>query len=326
MSSKAIPQRLTPGEHGLPKRGFWRTDFDITFPAIGPSDLVFQAGGRLYRLELTTERVVEVEIDVVTDLAARLPRTTEVADRITSAGISPTGQRALFEARGEVFTLPAKHGAVRNLTHSSGAADRFPAWSPNGRWIAYWSDEQGEYELTLRRADGTGEPQTLTALGPGFRYRLFWAPDSTKLAFIDHTQRIYIFDRESAELTAVDRGLHMWHGDLVGFELSWSHDSRWLTYARGLETTNRAVFLFDTTAGERFQVTSGYYNDFGPVLDPDGQYLYYYSNRTLAPIYSDLDDSWVYPNATNIVAVALRADVPSPRMVKKLMRPPGSRT
>ena len=288
------------------------TDFDITFPAIGPSDLVFQAGGRLFRMELATERVSEVEVDVVTDLAALVPRTADVANRITSAGVSPTGQRAVFEARGEIFTVPARHGAVRNLTHSSGAADRFPAWSPDGRWIASWSDSGGEYELTLQRADGTGEPQVVTALGPGFRYRPFWAPDSTKLGFIDHTQRVFVFDRETEALTEVDRGLHMLHGALAGFELSWSHDSRWIAWSRGLETTNSAVFLFDTEAGERFQVTSGYYNDFRPVFDPAGQHLYYYSNRTLAPVYSDLDATWVYPNATNIVAATLRDDVPSP--------------
>ena len=288
------------------------TDFDITFPAIGPSDLVFQAGGRLFRMDLATERVAEVAVDVVTDLAALVPRTADVASRITSAGISPTGQRAVFEARGEIFTVPARHGAVRNLTHSSGAADRFPAWSPDGRWIASWSDSGGEYELTLHRADGTGEPQVVTALGPGFRYRPFWAPDSTRLAFIDHTQRVFIYDRETEALTEVDRGLHMLHNALAGFELSWSHDSRWLAWSRGLETTNSAIFLFDTEAGERFQVTSGYYNDFRPVFDPAGKHLYYYSNRTLAPVYSDLDATWVYPNATNIVAATLRDDVPSP--------------
>ena len=152
----------------------------------------------------------------------------------------------------------------------------------------------------------------MTALGPGFRYRPFWAPDSTRLAFIDHTQRIHVFDRETEALTEVDRGLHMLHNALAGFELSWSHDSRWVAWSRGLETNNSAVFLFDTEAGERFQATSGYYNDFRPVFDPAGKHLYYYSNRTLAPVYSDLDATWVYPNATNIVAATLRDDVPSP--------------
>jgi tricorn protease len=288
------------------------TDFDITFPAIGPSDIVFQAGGRLYLLDLAGEEYRELDVDVVTDLASLRPHTESVGNLIQAGGISPTGQRALFQARGEIFTVPAKHGPIRQLTRSSGVAERYPAWSPDGEQIAYWSDRSGEYELTLRSADGSGEERTLTRLGPGYRYQPLWSPDSKKVAFIDHTQTIRIYDLDSGQLTDVDRGLWWLHGQLQAFEMSWSSDSRWLSYARGLETGNNAVFLFDTQSGRRHQVTSGYYNDVGPTFDPDGNYLYYYSDRTLAPIYSDMDATWVYPNTTNIVAVPLREDVTSP--------------
>ncbi|MCW8984361.1 MAG: PDZ domain-containing protein, partial [Thermoanaerobaculales bacterium] len=287
------------------------TDFDITFPAIGPSDIVFQAGGRLYLLGLDDEQYSEVEVEIVTDLASLRPRRINAADLIQGADISPSGKRAVIEARGEIFTVPAKHGVVQNLSRSSGSAERFPAWSPDGKHIAYWSDAGGEYELTLMPAGG-GEPKTLTELGPGFRYRLFWSPDSTRIAFIDHTQTIWVYSIEANEFTEVDKGLWRLHPGLLGFRLSWSSDSRWITYSRGLETTNSAVFLFDTEGGTRHQVTSGYYYDFAPVFDPDGKYLYYFSNRTLEPIYSDIDDTWIYPNTTNIVAVPLRGDVASP--------------
>ena len=110
----------------------------------------------------------------------------------------------------------------------------------------------------------------------------------------------------------VDKGLWMLHGNLMRFPINWSSDSKWLAYSRGLETTNRAIFLYDTEGGTRHRVTSGYYFDFNPVFDPDGKYLYYFSNRTLEPIYSDIDDTWIYPNTTNIVAVPLRTDVASP--------------
>ena len=287
------------------------TDFDITFPAIGPSDIVFQAGGRLYLLGLDDEQYAEVEVEIVTDLASLRPHRINAADLIQGSGISPNGKRAVIEARGEIFTVPAKHGVVHNLSRSSDSAERFPAWSPDGKNIAYWSDASGEYELTLIPAGG-GEPKTLTNLGPGFRYRLYWSPDSTKIAFIDHTQTIQIYNLESKEFTEIDKGLWMLHGNLQGFEVDWSSDSRWITYSRGLETTNGAIFLFDTEDGTRHQMTSGYYNDFGPVFDPDGKYLYYFSNRTLEPIYSDIDGTWIYPNTTNVVAVPLRTDVPSP--------------
>ncbi|MFQ5743331.1 MAG: PDZ domain-containing protein [Acidobacteriota bacterium] len=287
-------------------------EFDITWPAIGPAEIVFQAGGRLYLLELASGRPHEVAVEVVTDLATLRPHNERVGDLIQASGISPSGARAVFAARGEIFTVPAEHGVVRNLSHSSGSAERYPAWSPDGARLAYWSDRGGEYQLTVRTADGAGEPETITSLGPGYRYRPFWSPDSKKIAFIDNTQTIQVVDVDSKQISKVDETLWLLHPALAGFEVSWSADSRWIAYSRGLETQQSAIFLFDTETGSRYQVTSGYYSDSAPVFDPDGNYLYYLSNRSLSPIYSDLDATWVYPNTTEIVAATLRDDVPSP--------------
>ena len=288
------------------------TDVDVSWPAIGPQDIVFQAGGRLYLLDLATERPREVPVTVVTDLATLRPRTENVSGLLQWAGISPQGKRAVIQARGDLFTLPAEHGPALQLTRSSGVAERYPGWSPDGKHIAYWTDRSGEYELALRAADGSGEERVVTTLGPGYRYRPFWSPDSKKIAFLDHAQVIRIVDVESGGLTPVDTGLTWLHGQRQGFEVSWSADSRWLAYARGLPTGNSVIVLFDTQGGTRHQVTSGYYNDFGPAFDPDGKYLYYRSNRNLEVIYSDFDATWVYPNATRLVGAPLRADVPSP--------------
>jgi tricorn protease len=288
------------------------TDFDIHFPAIGASDIVFEAGGRLYLLDLESEQYSEVDIEVVTDLATLKPRTENVAPLIFGGWISPTGKRAIAEARGDIFSLPAEHGPVLNLTASSGVAERYPTWSPDGKWLAYWSDRSGEYELYIRPADGNGEEEKLTSIGPGYRYTPYWSPDSKKLAFVDQAKVIHHYDIDRRRLTEIDQDIWMNHGGLANFQVSWSPDSRWMAYSRGLDNRASAVFLYDTQEGRLHQATSGYYSDFGPTFDPDGKYLYFYSNRHFRPLYSDFDNSWIYPNATNIVAVALNADVPSP--------------
>ncbi len=289
-------------------------DFDVTFPALGPQDIVFEAGGRLYLLNLATEKASEVAIQVVTDRTTLKPRSESVAELIREAAPSPTGRRAVFQARGDVFTVPAEHGPVLNLTRTSGSAERYPRWSPDGKTLAYWTDRSGEYELVLRPADGTGTEKAVTTLGPGYRYPVQWSPDSARLAFIDQTETLRLLDVASGKLTEIDQvPIWMAHESLENLPLRWSADSRWLTWARPVkETVNTAIFLYDTTAAKKHQVTPGYFADVAPVFDPDGKYLYFLSNRAFEPVYGDFDNSWTYPNSTRIVAMALRQDVPSP--------------
>jgi tricorn protease len=288
------------------------TDYDIHFPSAGPTDIVFEKGGRLFLLDLKTEQPREVAIQVVTDRAMLRPQLDSVGGMIHGAWVSPGGKRAVFEARGDVFTVPAEHGPVFDLTRSSGAAERWPTWSPDGKTLAYFSDRSGEYELTLRPADGSGAEEQVTHLGPGFRYTPVWSPDSKKIAFIDQTMTIWLFDRDTKKVTKVDQALYFYEGALESFQPTWSADSRWLGYARDLESRHRAVFLYDTRGGATRQVTAGFYDDRQPAFDPDGKYLYFLTDRAFAPSYSAVDNSFVYPNATNVVAVPLRADVPSP--------------
>jgi tricorn protease len=293
-------------------------DFDITFPGIGPDAIVYQAGGRLYLLDLATEKTTEVPIRVVTDEMSLRPRAAKTAALIRNASVSPTGKRAAFEARGEVFTVPAEYGAVLNVTGTPGTAERYPRWSPDGKSLAYWSDRSGEYELTIRPADGVGPERAITSLGKGYRYVPFWSPDNKKIAFMDQAMRLRIADVGSGAVTQVDQSPEwLSHPALENFRVRWSPDSRWITFSRPVPGTGQnAIFLFDTKDGKLHQVTSGYLNDTEPTFDPDGKYLYYASDREFEPIYGSFDTSWTYANPTRLVAVPLRKDVKSPLAVR----------
>jgi tricorn protease len=287
------------------------SDFDVKYPSLGPSDIVFQAGDRMYLLDLATEKVHEVPARVVTDRSSLRPEPRQVAAEITDAALSPTGKRALFAAHGDVFTIPAENGLIRDLTQSSNAAERTPSWSPDGRSVAYWSDRTGEYQLTIRNADGTGPERTITKFSSGFRYQPYWSPDSKKIAFVDQAMRIQVADVATGQVAQVDKALNWRHGNLSAFRPSWSPDSRWLAYSRDLPNLQDAIFIWDSRSGKSQQVTSGYFDDQSPVFDPAGKYLFFLSGRSLNPSYSDLDNTWVYSNSTNIVAVPLHAGVPA---------------
>lgn len=287
-------------------------EYDIHFPSLGPSEIVFEAGGKLYLFSLQTQQQKEVPVSLVTDNTQLRPRQTPVQNYIQHADISPDGKRVIIEARGDLFSLPAENGYVKNLTRSSGSAERYPAWSPDGKTIAWWSDRSGEYELYVADAVNAANPKKLTTYGSGFRYGLTWSPDNKKLAFIDKAMRINIYDLNSGSTTMVDKANYYLHGNLEGFTCNWSPDSRWLTFSHDQQNQqNQAVYLYDYTAKKLHQVTSGFYSCFNPVFDPEGKYLYLLTNRNFSPDYSDFDNSFIYTNSTRLAAIALQRTTPT---------------
>ena len=290
------------------------TEWDVRFPSIGPNDIVFENGGRLFTLALDQANAQprEVKIQVYTDLAARQPQAVKVGTRVNNPMISPTAKRAIFESRGEIISVPAENGMPRLHTQRSSSAERYPAWSPDGKSIAYWSDRTGEYELTLRNADGSGEERTITKLGPGFRYRIYWSPDSKTIGFIDHAQRVQLLDVASGSVKEIDKTFFNHEGGRSNFRMRWSPDSRYVTYNADLESRAQVVVVYDAKEGRRHQVTSGFYSSYSPTFDPDGKYLYFLSNRSFTPYYSDFDNTWVYANSAVIAALPLTKTTPSP--------------
>jgi tricorn protease len=281
-------------------------DYDVKWPSIGDGAIVFENGGTLHLLDLVTEISKPLEIRVPDDLPEVRTELKDVSDYIQNYSLSPTGKRALFEARGEVFTIPEKHGSVRDLTNTSGAAERDPAWSPDGRWVAWLSDLTGEYELYLMSGEGKGEPNQITKNGSVFRYNPVWSPDSKKIAFSDKTGSLYIVDVKTTQVRFVDKD--PW--DTMD-SYAWSPDSRWLSYSKRMSNRHGAIMIYDVNDGAVHQVTSDYYEDTDPIFDTEGTCLFFRSDRAFRPVYGDMDDTWVYPNATKIYAVTLKKDSPS---------------
>ena len=281
-------------------------DFDITFPESGSSDIIFEAGGKLYLYNLATSTTTELDIEVISDQRGLIAEQKNVASMLQSATVSPDGNRIVVQARGELFSLPATEGFVANLSASSGSAERKPAWSPDGNSVAYWSDATGEYQLMLYDMTGKQQPKTLTNFTSGFNYSIFWSPDSKKIIYVDQSMAINYLDIATAQVIKADKGKYMYEGDLRGFSVTWSPDSKWAAYSRGTENSaTTAIFLYDTQNNKVSQLTSGYYSDFSPAFSADGKHLFFATNRTFQPVYSDMDNTFIYPNASGIAVGTL---------------------
>ncbi|MFC0876738.1 PDZ domain-containing protein [Saccharicrinis sp. FJH2] len=284
-------------------------DYDITFPGNSKTDIVFEAGGKLYLYNMASEKSEELNINVVSDQISLIPQLKKADKYIQSATVSPDGNRVVVMARGELFDVPATEGFVSDLTQTPGVAERNPAWSPDGNTLAYWSDASGEYQLMLRDMTGNSEPKTVTSFANGFRYDIFWSPDSKKLAFVDQAMNMCYYDVASGKVVKFDKGKYMYEGNLRGFRVSWSPDSKWITYSRSVDTRLlTAIFVYDIENKKVSQLTSGYYSDASPVFSTDGKYLFFSTNRSFDPVYSDLDNTFIYPNSTKIAVATLTTD------------------
>ncbi|MBL7738832.1 MAG: PD40 domain-containing protein [Chitinophagaceae bacterium] len=285
-------------------------DIDINHMSAGPAELVFEAGGRLYLLNLATNKQTEVKINVVADISTLMPRTVNVGNSITGFDISPDAKRTVFEARGELFSVPAENGVIINLTNTSGAWERNPSWSPNGKWLAYWSDESGENEIWLRD-NATGQAKKITDFGKGMGWNLSWSPDSKKIVFINDLQEIKLLTIADKTLETIDKPTDRTYSALQGFSVNWSPDNKWIAYSKGVANLNNAVFLYSIEKKKLYQATSGYYNDFNPVFDAAGKYLFFATNRNFNPAYSNFDNTWIYPNSTQLAVATLDPATPS---------------
>lgn len=249
---------------------------------------------------------------ITDDFPALRPRFEKIADHVINSGISPTGVRAVFEAHGEILTVPAANGSIRNITNSPGVADRFPAWSPDGQSIAYFSDASGEYALHIRDQNGM-EPVRSIPLGtpPSYFFHLTWSPDSRKLTYCDKRLNVWYLDLDHPTPVKVDTDTYFDFNQ--GLDPSWSPDSRWIAYTKMLENRLRAVFVYSLGSGKTTQVTDGLSDARHAVFDKSGKYLYFTASTNVGPSSFVLDMTSDSNRATRSVYVAvLRKDLPSP--------------
>jgi tricorn protease len=282
-------------------------DFDVLWVSGGPDAVVFEQGGYVWRYDNGATEAKRIPIRVTGDMPYTLPTFKNVVGNVESFGLSPKGERVVFGARGEIFTVPAKHGEVRNLSMTPTAREISVAWSPDGQWISYLSDATGEYELYVRKQDGSGEPRRITRDGDVWRFQPTWSPDSKKIAFADKKVRLRVVDVASGRITEVDQS------NLEDInEYEWSPDSQWIAYTKTVASRNPSIWAYSLATGRATQLTDGTSAAFNPAFDPKGRYLYFLSNRDYGGLtFSAYEFNYLYTNATKIYAATLSADGPA---------------
>lgn len=294
------------------------SDNDVRFPSMGVSDvgraeIVFQLGSQIHLLDVSSKRTEAIDITVPGARETLRPKAVDASNLIMSGGVSSTGKRVVAEARGDIWTVPVENGAPRQLTSTSGASERLPSWSPDGRWVSYFSDEDGEYELYITQSDGKGETRQLTDGNKTYFMGSSWSPDSKTIYAVDKAGKMMLIDVETGEVNEFDR-----EPMANPVSVSWSHDSRWITYAKSRDNAFTAsIWIYDTQTGEKHEVTSGFFSDSSPAFSRKGDYLFYASNRDFtSPQYEDIGSTFVYANTGRLIAVPLNSEIENPRLLE----------
>jgi tricorn protease len=287
-------------------------DFDVKTLESGGGSLVFEQAGRLHTLEPTAGAAPKpIMITATGDFPWAAPQWKDVGARITNIALSPTGKRAVVEARGEIFTIPAEKGDWKNLTRTSGVAERHPTWSPDGKTIAYFSDASGEYKLVLAPSDGVASPRVIDWPDATFPYTPAWSPDSRKLTWHDAKLRIFVADVTTGRVTQIDTDPWMVPERTV--RPVWSPDSRWLAYAKHLNSLYHAIYVAEVESGKVTQLTDGLADAWWPVWDQGGKHLWFLASTNYALRTGWLDmTNYERPRESALYVAVLRKGDPTP--------------
>ncbi|MCJ7630226.1 MAG: hypothetical protein MUO50_17775, partial [Longimicrobiales bacterium] len=286
-------------------------DVDVKWLTGGDGALILEQDGYLHTLDPATGRTERMAITVRGDFPWAASRWEDVASQVASASLSPSGQRAVMEARGEIFTVPVEKGPVRNLTESSGAADRAPVWSPDGGEVAWFSDNGSGYVLFVGSQDGMGDPRSISIGESKMAWTPVWSPDGERIAFVDDDSRVRVVNLETATVITADVGGTNFERESMG--LSWSPDSKWLAYAKTFPNNFRRIVAWSVEQEEAFPLTDPMADAYSPAWDRDGRHMYFLASTDLA-----LGSGWA--NTSSITAdptygayvLVLRADDSTP--------------
>ena len=282
--------------------------WDVRWPSSdNESRIVYELDGELQVLDTRSRKVTPISITVPDEGLWRRPSHIPAGNLIESVGLSPKGERAVFSARGDIFSAPIEKGPTRNLTHSSGAHDKWPSWSPDGSQIAFISDLSGEEEIYIGPQDGSKPPEQITRGGTAMRYAPEWAPDGKRIAFSDKDGKVYVLtlaDRKVVEIADSPRGQVR---DYV-----WSPRGNFLAFSMVNSNQFTSVYVWSLAEGKLRRVTDDAFNSYNPAWDPQGNYLYYLSDREYAPQISAIEFNYATNRPTYIYAMALRKDVKHP--------------
>jgi len=285
--------------------------YDIKSASAGDGVIVYEWAGEIHVYESSSGKSSKVTVNVPSDLINVRPRFEKVERQILNFGLSPSGVRAVFEAHGEILTVPAKKGDIRNLTNTPAFCDRDPSWSPDGQSIAYSSDTSGEYALYIVDQKATNKPIKITLPEPSFYYSPTWSPDSKKIAFTDKHLHLYYLDLKTKKPILIDTDTYS-HPER-SLDPVWSLDSKWIAYTKRLDNHFRAVHLYSLERGKSYQITDGMSDAISPVFDVNGKYLYFAASTDAGPTSGWLDLSSIFRRVSrSLYVVVLRKDLPSP--------------
>ncbi len=286
--------------------------YDLKTASAAPDAIVYEQFGSINIYNPNSGKTEKININLSGDLAQVRPRYEKVAQRVQNVAISPSGARAVFEARGEIISVPAEKGNARNLTNTPGVAERDPAWSPDGRWIAYFSDESGEYALHLRDQNGMGEVKKISLGNPSsYFYSPKFSPDSKKILFTDKRLNIWYLDLEKGNAVKVDTNTYENPSSVL--DPSWSPDGKWIVYTKQLKNRLSAVHLFSLDSGKMTQITDGLSDARYAVFDKSGKYIYFTASTDNGPTTGWLDmSSFPFQTTRSVYAIVLKSTDPSP--------------